>query len=343
MGVRETDKDQGLLIDPKLAQNYEKPANTVYKINNLPFYIVVALPKQAKSISGNYEVDFFNKSLPDKPKDSYRAVYNVFENIIPGIVENDFEIFVKAMNENVKLGLKSLEENIQSDETKMTLMELRNNFGFAAVSSLGPSLFAFSKNNPSEIIRKISAQNYNFWVYSPDGKVKRKINDDESILIASFACLGKTTFAKENPSIAADLESIHYAREYENKKIDDEVAKCDEKFVANKNYPVNYVDDIEHYIGKKKIIFLTTAVDALSELDRRKIKYIILYPSKKRKEQILRDAKKRGNDQKFVEMLDKMLSTEKHLNSFLNLNYEKLKTIEDDRYMDEYIREDFIL
>ena len=343
MGVKPSDKKNGLIINPTLSKKHETVANTVIKVNDFPFYTIVAIPKEADSISGEYEVDFWSQSLPDKNEDSYKIIYNVFERIIPGIVELDFDTFIYAIKENIKLGSKPLEEKVQSAQTKLVLEEFRREFGFAAISSLGPALYSFSEKDPSDVLRKINTKDYTIFAYDQNGNIKRKINNGETLLIASFACMGKTTYAKNHPSIALDIESIHYARQYSNKHPNDEVAKCDNDWVINPEYPANYVADVVKNYGKKKIIFLTTAVDALLKLDEINMKYTILYPGCNRKEQILADAKERGNDAGFIKLLDDLLSSEDHLQSFMNLNYKKLEIIDDNKYVEEYISERYIL
>ena len=111
----------------------------------------------------------------------------------------------------------------------------------------------------------------------------------------------------------------------------------------NPEYPANYIKDVVDNIGKSKIIFLTTAVDALEELNKLDIRYSILYPGKKRRDQVLSDARKRGNDDAFVVFLDSLLSTDAHKRSFEDLDADKFVLIDDDRYIEQYIKENYIL
>lgn len=343
MGVKESNETHGLVIEPSLSEKYEIPANTIFKVNEFPFYTTVLIPKESVSISGIYEIDFWNKSLPDSDIDSYKTIYNIFENIIPSIVERDFKVFTDNLNENIKRGSKPLEEKVQSNRTKEVLQTLRDTFDFAAVSSLGPSLYAFSENDPTDVVSNLEINDYMILVYGADGTIKQKIGKDESLLIASFACLGKTTFTNKYPDLAVDIESIHYARKYMNKDLDDEVAKGDDNWKPDPEYPANYIKDVVDNIGNRKVIFLTTAVDALSELDRLNIRYSILYPGQNRRDQVLSDARKRGNDDAFVAFLDTLLSTDAHRKSFEDLNADKFVLIDDDQYIERYIKENYIL
>jgi len=343
MGVKEADENEGLVIEPSLSEKHEAPTNTIIKVNEFPFYTTVLIPKESVSISGTYEIDFWNKSLPDNDIDSYKTIYNIFENIIPSIVEGDFKVFTKNLNENIKRGSKPLEEKVQSDRTKEVLQTLRDTFDFAAVSSLGPTLYAFSENDPTDVVRDLEIGDYMIFVYAPDGTMKQKIGKDESLLIASFACLGKTTFTNKYPDLAIDIESIHYARDYKEKDLNDEIAKGDDNWAPNPEYPANYIKDVVDNIGKRKVIFLTTAVDALSELNKIDVRYSVLYPGKNRRDQVLSDARKRGNDDAFVGFLDTLLATDAHRKSFEDLHADKFVLVDDNQYIEQYIEENYIL
>ena len=343
MGVKLADSKKGLIVNPELSGMHEVVANTVMKVNDFPFYTIVAVPLNESSISGEYEIEFWNKSLPDRDEDSYRIVYNVLESIVPSIVERDFTVFSNALNQNISLGSKPLEESVQSGRTKEVLAYFRKEFGFAAISSLGPALYSFSENDPREELRHINVDDYRIFVYDPLGRVKQKINNNESVLIASFACMGKSTFAKENPGVALDIESIHYARIYDNKHPNDEVAKGDANWRPNPDYPANYVKEVIDNIGKYKLIFLTGGKDILLELDKLGIKYSILYPGESRKNKVLDDARRRGNNNKFIKLLDDLLSTRDHLLGFKSLNYERLDIIDDERYIGDYVRERYYI
>jgi predicted sugar kinase len=70
MGTTISKKGEGFIVNPKLSQEYESIANTVYKVNQFPFYSIIAIPKQASSVSDKYGDSFFNDTLPNKKVDS---------------------------------------------------------------------------------------------------------------------------------------------------------------------------------------------------------------------------------------------------------------------------------
>ena len=109
-------------------------------------------------------------------------------------------------------------------------------------------------------------------------------------------------------------------------------------FVPNPDYPQNYINDIVDNLGKYKFIFITLARELFAELDKLGIEYTILYPLPTRKQKILDDARKRGNNEHFVGILDKILSSnEEH--DFLknNCNYKEFIYLPDDEYVTDYI------
>ena len=121
------------------------------------------------------------------------------------------------------------------------------------------------------------------------------------------------------------------------------MAKGDKNWRQNPDYPANYVQEVLDNIGKYKVIFLTGGKDILSELDKLGVRYSILYPGRKRKDKVLHDAKERGNSDTFVQLLEDLLSTDDHRRSFESLHYERFGIIDDDRYMDEYLKENYYL
>lgn len=345
VGTKVTESDDGIIAKPALSQKRETIANTLYKVTAFPFYSIIAVPKQASSITDEFGESYLDDiTLPIKDVDSYRIVYTIFEHIIPSIVESDYAGFIDGMQEAVSLGSKAAEENYESEGTKKMLEQLRSIFGFAAVSSLGPTLYSFSENDPLEKMAKIDSQDYDFLVYAPSGKVKKLIGKGETLLIAGFAAMGKTTFTNNHPDIALDVESIHYEREYTGEKDpNDEIAKNNKNWTRDPNYPSNYIQDVLDGMGKYKVIFLTLAQPVLGELDKLNIPYRILYPGPNRKQKILLDSRQRGNDQDFVDFLDGLLSTRDHREEFEAFQHEHFEIIDDDTYIEEYLNEHYYL
>ena len=164
------------------------------------------------------------------------------------------------------------------------------------------------------------------------------MNNKGTIIISAWGCLGKTTFANAHPDICLDIESIHYSRIYPTKVVNDEFSKGDHNFVPNPAYPQNYIDDVVTNLGKYKFIFITLARELFAELDKLGLEYTILYPLKTRKQQILSDARKRGNNESFIRILDKILSSSEEHDYLKNkCKYKEFVYLPDNEYVTDYI------
>lgn len=169
------------------------------------------------------------------------------------------------------------------------------------------------------------------------------MNNKGTVIISAWGCLGKTTFAKAHPDICLDIESIHYSRIYPNKIINDEISKGDENFVPNPDYPQNYINDIVSNLGKYKFILITLARELFTELDKLRIEYSILYPLPTRKQKILDDARGRGNNELFVNILNRILSsTEEHDYLKNNCKYKEFIYLPDNEYITDYINRTYL-
>jgi len=145
----------------------EKPVNSVTKIENFPFWIIIAVPKDNQSLSAKVEDDFWNSILPENV-DITKSVYREFYGeCLPAVIEADFETFTKGIDKIVHLGSKKREEDIQSPETKQLLANLRNEFGCAGVSSLGPTVYGFANQDPTEQLKQLGNNKYDFYVIKP--------------------------------------------------------------------------------------------------------------------------------------------------------------------------------
>lgn len=170
--------------------------------------------------------------------------------------------------------------------------------------------------------------------------MKTVIQNNESVLIASFACLGKTTFARNHPDVAIDIESIFYIYDHEVAREDEETAKSSDLSTSNVHFPDNYVADVVKSIGNYRFIFLTLSTEILSKLGTLGIEYTILYPTKERRSQIVEDSRARGNREDFVGMIAGMLDDDTHHDKFKHtLNYKAFEYLDEGTYIEDYIQE----
>ncbi len=164
-GCRIASDNTGLVINQGLSIHHEKPASTIYRINNFPFYTIIAVPIKLQSMFGEVEKNFWDNVFPDKEESSYKISYEVIDNIIPGIIEEDYDVFINGMKSVTAVGTKPLEEHIQANIVKKMLNRMKKEFGFASVSSMGPAIYCFSKTNPEKQVRELNNKEKNFNYY----------------------------------------------------------------------------------------------------------------------------------------------------------------------------------
>lgn len=146
---------------PGLYVHNESPSGSLLNINELPWSAVVAIPKSTISLSGNIEDDFWSNLYPDTIKSSREISYAVFNYITPALISNDFNLFIEGLVLATETGTKPAEESIQNLDTKAMLDEMREVFGFAAISSLGPAIFSFVRTGDFEnLANKINNKDF---------------------------------------------------------------------------------------------------------------------------------------------------------------------------------------
>ena len=164
-GYRLVDKSSGIQLHPELNNSFESPSSFTLKIDRFPWYIIVGIPYARQSLSGEAEKEFWSKHFPDTPHSTVAIVHKVYQQLLPAIANNDYDSIIEAMNHVTNLGTKPHEETLQSAQTKSVLLNLRNKYGFATVSSMGPTVYAFSKHNPTSEIENLSNTEYTFYAY----------------------------------------------------------------------------------------------------------------------------------------------------------------------------------
>lgn len=156
----------GMVVETGLVKK-GRLSTTVYNISSFPFFTIVAIPKHSISVSGQMEDDFYDRILPDADDVPDRIAYEVFERMLPAICEKNFDLFMDAVSVACRLGTKPAEEAIQSRETIGELNRLRSLFGFAAISSLGPTIYSFSLEDPTRTLAGLICEEFRYVVLSP--------------------------------------------------------------------------------------------------------------------------------------------------------------------------------
>lgn len=173
-GVRAVKKGDGLIINPAHSLQYEAPVRSLFEIIDFPFAVIVGFPRTLESISGKEEMEFWEtdeakKTIPYSDDTTYAVVYEVFERLMPSIIEDNFNDFIESMRKISELGAKPLEEKLQPKYTKELLVKLRNQFKFAVASSLGPTVLAFSQDF-TEDVASLNDNEYMFRLFDFRGQ-----------------------------------------------------------------------------------------------------------------------------------------------------------------------------
>ena len=157
-------------------------------------------------------------------------------------------------------------------------------------------------------------------------------------IIATFGCLGKTYCAHRYPGAILDLESTLFEYQYDIDIRDIEKVKGMQHRKRNKNFPNNYIEAILEAYHRYSIILIVLAKEVLQELEERGIQYDIVYPHQDRISQLLSDAQKRGNNQKFIERLAKILATPDDMNKLkCTCHPQQFVLLHKDEYLDQYL------
>lgn len=109
-----------------------------------------------------------------------------------------------------------------------------------------------------------------------------------TLVIAAFVNLGKSVYC-ENHDDSKDIDTSLYARKPDGS--------------PNPEYPDNYIEIIKHHLThcNWKYLFVSSNRNIRKGLDANRIKYVVLYPTKDRKQEWIDNAKKRGNSDAFIE------------------------------------------
>lgn len=125
-------------------------------------------------------------------------------------------------------------------------------------------------------------------------------NTSKSLVVVTYFCCGKTTLAKkeiEGGKSIIDFDSFLIESIKDTGNIDPEARKRIERFGS---LPINnfYLSSLKDTIGKYDIILLSSKVQILEFLRKRKIPYVLVYPENTKEciEEWCRRNKERGTD-----------------------------------------------
>ena len=105
--------------------------------------ILLAIPALPEGVSGSHETDIFRSHCPVPVEDVRKYCHEVLMRMLPGIAEQDLDLFGSSINAIQQLGFKKVELDLQPPQVT-GLLEVMRDAGAAGagMSSFGPALYA---------------------------------------------------------------------------------------------------------------------------------------------------------------------------------------------------------
>jgi beta-ribofuranosylaminobenzene 5'-phosphate synthase len=114
--------------------------------------ILLLVPSLSSCVSGSREVDIFSESCPVPIRDVGDICHEIVMRMLPGIVEQDIDLFGAAVNRIQELGFKKLEIARNPPLIPALISGLRSaGAPCAGMSSFGPAVFAVTDGGVSEL------------------------------------------------------------------------------------------------------------------------------------------------------------------------------------------------
>ncbi|NTV01128.1 MAG: DUF98 domain-containing protein, partial [Methanoregulaceae archaeon] len=117
--------------------------------------IHIIVPSPDRRVSGGLEEEIFRESCPVPLGEVQETCHEVVMRMLPGIVENDIELFGAAVNRIQELGFKRLEISRQPPHIPALIAGLREaGAPCAGMSSFGPVVFAITEAGCRDLERE---------------------------------------------------------------------------------------------------------------------------------------------------------------------------------------------
>jgi beta-ribofuranosylaminobenzene 5'-phosphate synthase len=110
--------------------------------------ILVVIPEIPPGASGSKEKEIFSRHCPVPLTEVQALCHEVLVRLLPGLVEEDLDLFGSAVNRIQELGFKRVEHSLQPSLIPDLLNAIRDaGAAGAGLSSFGPTVFAFGEGN----------------------------------------------------------------------------------------------------------------------------------------------------------------------------------------------------
>lgn len=158
----------------------------------------------------------------------------------------------------------------------------------------------------------------------------KEMNKIRTKIISAFPGTGKSHYCNLHPDTTLDSDSSEFSWTYVNGER-----------IRNPDFPANYIEHIKNSIGKYEYIFVSSHKEVREALKDSCLFYYTVIPLIYHKEEYLRRYRVRGNDEAFVNLIDK------HWNLWIEIIQEEsfdygrvvIVLMNDDQYIDEAIKQ----
>jgi hypothetical protein len=113
----------------------------------------------------------------------------------------------------------------------------------------------------------------------------KKFNEFDTMLISAFPGCGKSHLFRNNKEI--------------------DIIDSDSSTFDKSDFPSNYIEHIKENIGKRDVILISSHKEVRDALVEEGLDFLLVYPKSTIKEEYIQRYIERGNDEKFVELLEK--------------------------------------
>jgi beta-ribofuranosylaminobenzene 5'-phosphate synthase len=140
---------------PSAASDGVRPAPVIAR-HDFPtgWRIVLATPRLPAGASGGREVEIFRSACPVPLEEVRETCHEVLMRMLPGVVDQDLDLFGKAVNRIQELGFKRVEIGLQPPVIPHLIGQLREaGAACAGMSSFGPTVYAITDSQASSLLR----------------------------------------------------------------------------------------------------------------------------------------------------------------------------------------------
>lgn len=124
----------------------------------------------------------------------------------------------------------------------------------------------------------------------------------KTLIVSAFPACGKTHY-----HIAGDKYDSFSTKDSDSSSFSwilDENGNS--KGIRNPEFPANYIQHIKDNIGKVNFIFVSSHDEVRQALEDNLLPYVTVMPQRNAKDEWINRCVKRGNDEKFISLLEKM-------------------------------------